>query len=293
MPILNLPPDNWGKYYFPATSDKHRQSSQLNIVIFCSYGYGYAALRTLINLSKIGFNIDCVVTDDIKDHRARINKKNRFWKNYSIDQQQALLADIVKLSLRNHIPVYTGSIKHEIFYNIIEKTNPNLFILAGFGQILNSKLFTFPSLGGFNIHPGTNLSKREYRGVDPISEIIKNNEQYSYMNIHAVNDVIDGGQIIGKSPPINLRFQHRIENTLSKKMMVFHKVSLAAPYLVENLVYTAISSLKNKESKITQLFERTNACTKKILELPIQDMEYTFIRPSEDKVISKLTRIHA
>lgn len=287
MEMIRLEPNNWGTYHVPASAKMN--NNRLNVMVFCSYSYGYMALKQLIALSGLGrINIAGVVTDDITSDKAQINKHNRFWKNFNQIRQQALYKDILNLSLKNGIPVYTGRIKHEYFYDLVQKSKPDLFIIAGLGQILNQFLFTYPSLGAFNFHPGTSLDKNEYRGVDPFNEMMDKNEQFSHMNVHAVTEIIDGGDVVGRSIPINISFEHEINNFIEKKIMLYDKITLATPYLVRNLIDTAIESSLNGYYKITQVPNDVSPTIQAILEQPIGQKKYTFKPPSENKLIAQV-----
>lgn len=78
----------------------------------------------------------------------------------------------------------------------IKKLNPDLIIVAGFGQILSKEILEIPKYGCLNIHPSL-LPK--YRGSSPIQYTILNGDKETGVTIILMTEKIDQGDIIAIS----------------------------------------------------------------------------------------------
>lgn len=92
------------------------------------------------------------------------------------------------------IPVwnYKGRKRKEIS-EIILDSKPDLLLSVSYSKILLKEDIETPKLGSINIHPSL-LPK--YRGPDPLSEIIKNNDKVAGQTIHFMDEGADTGDII-------------------------------------------------------------------------------------------------
>ncbi len=75
----------------------------------------------------------------------------------------------------------------------IKKLNPDLIIIAGFGQILPKEILEIPKYGCLNIHPSL-LPK--YRGSSPIQYTILNGDKETGVTIILMTEKLDQGNII-------------------------------------------------------------------------------------------------
>lgn len=73
--------------------------------------------------------------------------------------------------------------------------NPDLFVVASYGQILSSKILKIPGLGAINIHPSL-LPK--YRGPSPIQTAILNGDKKTGVTFIKMDEEIDHGPIISQ-----------------------------------------------------------------------------------------------
>jgi len=105
----------------------------------------------------------------------------------------------------------------------IRKLNPDLIIIAAYGQIIPKSIFEIPKLGALNIHPSL-LPK--YRGTSPIQTAILNGEKITGITVFLIDQLIDHGPIIAQkkySIPENIYYKD-LERELSK---------LASEFIVE------------------------------------------------------------
>lgn len=70
--------------------------------------------------------------------------------------------------------------------------NPDLILVADFGQILSTKVLELPKLGCFNVHPSL-LPK--YRGAAPIQRTLQRGEKWTGVSIFKVVKELDAGPI--------------------------------------------------------------------------------------------------
>lgn len=77
----------------------------------------------------------------------------------------------------------------------IKKLNPDLIILAAFGQIIPQEILDIPKYKALNIHPSL-LPK--YRGASPIQSAILNDDTETGVSLMIMDPELDHGPIIAK-----------------------------------------------------------------------------------------------
>ena len=76
-------------------------------------------------------------------------------------------SDVVKLGLKHKINTFQPrKVNENSFVSKLRGYSSDLFVLAGYNQILKKDLINVPKLGAFNLHGG---KLPEYRGVAPIN----------------------------------------------------------------------------------------------------------------------------
>lgn len=116
-----------------------------------------------------------------------------------------------KLSIKTIEPESPNSPEVE---QLLKRYNPDLFILAGYGEILKQNIIDIPCKMCINLHAGK-LPK--YRGSSPLNWALINGEQSFTLSIIKVDPGVDTGKIIiEKSFPITkndtIRELHAIAN---------------------------------------------------------------------------------
>jgi methionyl-tRNA formyltransferase len=101
------------------------------------------------------------------------------------------------------------------FADHLKKLNPDLFIVAAYGEILKSFILDIPFLGAINVH-GSLLPK--YRGAAPIQRCLMNGDQETGVTIMKMVLEMDAGDMLEKvriplSPSTTFG---ELEETLSK-----------------------------------------------------------------------------
>lgn len=188
----------WGIFIENPARKKSKNHKQLQVVLFISYPVGYQILKKSLKLHKAGkITITGVATDDVIDPHAKISKKKRVWQYFSDAEQKQLMLDICNLSLENGIPIFSGQVKSDLFYqHILPEWRPDAIIVGGFGQILDRIIWGNPLYGTYNLHP-SNLLEGEGKGADPFKEVILHKRDRVFVSLHHIDDTLDSGHIVG------------------------------------------------------------------------------------------------
>ncbi|GAB4154759.1 MAG: methionyl-tRNA formyltransferase [Planctomycetaceae bacterium] len=100
-----------------------------------------------------------------------------------------------ELALEHGIPVFQPqNVNDSEALDSLAKLNPDLCVVAAYGQILSAKLLQTPRLGAINIHASL-LPK--YRGAAPIHYAILNGETETGITIFQIEPKLDAGPILG------------------------------------------------------------------------------------------------
>jgi methionyl-tRNA formyltransferase len=92
------------------------------------------------------------------------------------------------------LPVYQpNNIKEHAFFELAKKLNPEMIVVAAFGQILPKRILDIPPLGCLNIHPSL-LPK--YRGAAPINWTLIKGETKTGVTIMMMDEGMDSGAIL-------------------------------------------------------------------------------------------------
>lgn len=101
---------------------------------------------------------------------------------------------VKELALRNHLPVLQPkSARDETFIQELAAWQPNLIVVAAFGQILPQPILDLPQFGCLNVH--TSLLPK-YRGAAPIQTAILNGDAETGVTLMKMDAGLDTGAII-------------------------------------------------------------------------------------------------
>lgn len=209
---LATPEMEWGELFEPAVYPKASMTAgpeaPLRIVAFTSFNCGEELLRTLNQLQRRHPSLLTVVgvaTDDPTDPRAKISLKKRLWSEYPTGCHQALKTKVIRTALTEvGVPCYTGAVKTEYFRNLYKAWAPDVLLMFGFGQRLDSFLFDLPTFGAYNFHP-SDLAQGKGAGPRPFHDAIRDGLPEMPLCIHRIAGEIDGGDVVGCSPMANVR----------------------------------------------------------------------------------------
>lgn len=120
----------------------------------------------------------------------------------------------------------------------IENLNPDLIIVADYGQIIPKEILDLPKYGCLNIHPSL-LPK--YRGPSPIQATILNGDKETGVTIIKMTEKIDAGPIIAQS---------KFKNQISKMnfLQLRNKLAeLGAELLIKTIPFWINGQIKPKK----------------------------------------------
>lgn len=110
-----------------------------------------------------------------------------------VGRKQLLTPPPVKIMAENYnIPVVQPD-RIKNYAEEIKKMEPDLIILAAYGQIIPKEILDIPAYGCLNVHPSV-LPK--YRGASPIQYAILNGDEKTGVTIMRMVEKLDAGPII-------------------------------------------------------------------------------------------------
>jgi len=231
----------WGGLIEPASSENPvKTEAGLRVVLFASWDFGYLVLETLKEFEKkypSQLNLVGLVTDDPLNPDAKISLKKRVWNLLDLPYRVIDETYIIESGLSHGIPVYIGEVKTNSFHDILKKWNPDAILVCVFGQIIDSFTINLPSYGIYNFHP-SDLSRHHGAGPSPYDDLAERHAGTTVWSVHHVSEEIDGGEVVGQSPPVNVLDEKG--ELPGDPLVVYHKLaevlSPLAFFLVKELV---------------------------------------------------------
>ena len=99
-------------------------------------------------------------------------------------------------AMKYNIPVYQPvKVREPGFMEILKELNPDIIVVAAFGQIIPKAILELPRFGCINIHASL-LPK--YRGAAPIQQAVIDGEKESGVTIMKMGEGLDTGDMIAK-----------------------------------------------------------------------------------------------
>ena len=126
----------------------------------------------------------------------------------------------------------------------IKKANPEVVVMADFGQIIKSDLLNLPKYGVVNIHPS--LLPR-HRGASPIQQTILDGDKMTGVTLIVAGEKMDAGPIISQ---VSFKLTGSETSTILKD----YAANAGASLLLNSLPYYLAGDLKpfdQKEAKAT------------------------------------------
>ena len=222
------------------------------VAVFGSFMGGYHVLQELL-CGELAERVQIVGVASDDPTQAFTHASVRLWKYDHRCEEEVM---VPRLAREHGLPVFTGRVKTpELFEMFLDEWQPQLCLMATFGQKIPSALIHYPSLGFYNFHH-SGLEWPSYPGPDPIAAMVQDGRTHLVLTIHKVSDVIDGGEFVARShrvpipAGINAVGMHRITwpqmgpfirreigamlaNTLSASVPLMMQEE-AVPYCVSN-----------------------------------------------------------
>lgn len=173
---------------------------KLRVTLFGSYHRGFHVLNELLfGPESARIEVVGVATDDPAS--TFISRHKRVWQ-YPHSVEEAHM--VRQLAEAHRIPIYTGRVKTPEFYALHEtEWRPDYCIMATFGQRIDTRLFSFPGAGFYNLHPSDNGDwPSRYAGGNPFCALMQDGAKHCVLTLHRVNEGIDTGERVMVSDPI-------------------------------------------------------------------------------------------
>jgi methionyl-tRNA formyltransferase len=172
----------------------------IRLVILGSFYRGYCVLDEFLTRGpSAGIQVVGVATDD--PTQTFISKEKRLWQ-YPHELAEEVMVE--QLAHKNGLPVYKGRVKTEAFYDCYESVwRPDICLSATFGQRIDQRLFSFPRLGFFNLHPCiADGWPSRYAGPNPFQGLKDDGMSHTQVAFHHVDDGFDSGTLVAMSERI-------------------------------------------------------------------------------------------
>jgi len=236
----------WGELIHPARDENQNKTGEgLRVLGICSWTLGLLTLETLKLIErKLPSRLDIVglVTDDPVDRNARITAKKRFWRYYDKARQEEYEEGIIESALTFGIPSYTGDVKNDSFRELLSSWDPEIIVVAAFGQLIDKPIIEYPPYGIYNVHPA-DLLHHHGAGPQPWEDLVARKASTTRTAIHRVSEKIDSGQVVGESPLINIKLK---DGSLSDDVrLIGEKTLMPVDHMVTELILEVIRRKKS------------------------------------------------
>ena len=109
---------------------------------------------------------------------------------------QCQSCEVKTLALSRHLPVFTPeNASDDAFVAQLAALQPDVVVVACYGQFLKKNLLAVPRIGTINVHPSL-LPK--YRGASPIQWALANGETETGVSVLVVTPKMDAGDILAQ-----------------------------------------------------------------------------------------------
>ncbi|MCD6515869.1 MAG: methionyl-tRNA formyltransferase [Candidatus Aminicenantes bacterium] len=181
----------------------------MNIVFF---GSPQTAIPSLKALLKAGHSVPLVITQPDRPSGRGRNLKP---------------CPVKKFAEKNKIPVLQPAKirKDKECFNALKKINPDINVVAAYGQIIPSEIIYLPRYDSINIH-FSYLPK--YRGASPVQWALLNGEKKTGITLFRLNEKMDQGDILARKSV----WIRQDENSMELEERL---AEMSAPFLVETL----------------------------------------------------------
>ncbi len=207
------------------------ENRKIRIAMFGSFYRGYYMLDELLHGPlKDHFTVVGVASDDVSE--SFISSKVRVWQYPHLPVEETM---VERRSNQHDLPFYKGRIKCEAFYEKYEQEwAPDMCVSATFGQRIDARLFKFPGLGFFNIHPCIEDGwPSKYAGPNPFQALMDDGHDYAMAALHRVDDGFDTGELIAMSsriampPHATVVDMHKITSPVVARFAAYELAKLA------------------------------------------------------------------
>lgn len=244
---------DWGYHYSRQDVSHAHDADTLRVVVFGSTRGGIFVLEALRILQQQYGKKLCLVglaTDDARFTSARISVRRRIWRHFDIPQRQRMVHAILDLALEMNMEVFTGNIKSDAFMELFTQWNPDLVIMACFGQIVPARIFTYPRLGMYNFHP-SDLAANVGAGPQPFEDTLLQKEPFSRVSLMGVTEEVDHGPLVAQTPLVRICAADGA--FFDDPLLVEEKLTTLFPYITTSIVREAIHAMATNQHMPAEL----------------------------------------
>jgi hypothetical protein len=238
----------WGELIIPENSAHPEKNHEgLRVLFIGSASPGILVMESLKKYElkyPDRINLLALVTDMPTCSKARISCEKRIWRFSTVGEKQNLFDDIKDSALSFGIPCYSGAIKCDFFRELLYVWNPEIIIMCCFGQLVDDVIFNYPAYGMYNVHP-SDLAESIGIGTQPIEHTIKMGFSTAKVTFHQVNEIMDGGSIVGKSPLINIKLSN--DAYPEKMLTLYEKVCSIGGWMTLDLINAVLDKRSRGE----------------------------------------------
>ena len=194
---------------------------KVRIALFGSFYRGFNVLSELLKgplaarIELVGVATDDVGSDFVSRHK-------RVWAYPHRPDEETMVEALAEL---HGIGSYKGRVKTEAFYAMYEQQwQPDLCISATFGQRIDARIYQYPMLGFFNLHPCLDDGwPSRYAGPNPFQALLDDKSDHAVIALHEVDDGFDTGRLVAISeklyfpPTISVVDLHKASSPLAAK----------------------------------------------------------------------------
>ena len=193
----------------------------VRVALFGSFHRGFHVLSELLKgpLAQ-RVRVVGVATDDVdSDH---VSRGRRVWAYPHSLAEETM---VEQLALSHGIVPYKGRVKTDEFYHLYDRQwKPDLCITATFGQRIDARLFNWPRLGFFNLHPCIDDGwPSHYAGPNPFQALLDNGSDHVVIAMHQIDEGFDTGPLLALSEKIYVPYGatvvdlHKLTSPLAAK----------------------------------------------------------------------------
>ncbi len=187
---------------------------KIRVALFGSFYRGYCVLQELLH-GWVSDQIEIVgvATDDPK--QTFVGSGKRAWQ-YSHEPFEETMVE--EMAMANSIDTYTGRVKtSEFLQRFTQAWQPDICLMATFGQRVDEPLFSSPRLGFYNFHPCYGDKWPSYPGPNPFKEMLEDGKDSCVVAMHHVNERFDDGELVA--------FSDRVYFPLKATVIDLHKLT--------------------------------------------------------------------
>ncbi len=172
----------------------------VRIAVFGSFYRGFHVLSELLK-GPMADRV-CVVgvaTDDVGS--GFVSRDQRVWAYPHTREEETM---VEKLAAAHGIASFNGRVKTPAFYQLYEHDwRPDICISATFGQRIDARIFQFPALGFYNLHPCIEDGwPSRYAGPNPFQCLLEDKSDHAVIAMHHIDDGFDTGALVAVSEKI-------------------------------------------------------------------------------------------